>query len=70
MAAGYILAFYYPMILGFLAAYPASLGFILLPQIICAVTAQRWVTKYGAIAGLIAGFITMAILWQSLVQVH
>ncbi len=61
MTAGYILAFYYPMVLGSLAPYPAALGFILLPQVICAVTAQRWVTKYGAIAGLIAGLITMVV---------
>lgn len=59
--AGYILAYTYPEPLGLLSGYPASLGFILLPTVIFAVTAQKWVTKHGVILGLIVGYIVMAI---------
>jgi len=61
VAAGYILAFVYPYPLGILSGYPASLGFILCPTIVFAAAHQRWVTKQGAIIGLIAGYIAMVI---------
>ena len=55
MAAGYILAMVYPGPLGILGMYPAAIGFMLYPPVLAMLTAQRWVTKEGVVAGLIAG---------------
>jgi len=60
-AIGYILYFVYPHPLGIIAGYAAALGLIMAPPIIAALTAQKWVTKEGVIAGLIAALISLII---------
>jgi SSS family solute:Na+ symporter len=58
---GYVLAFTYPAPLAFIGGYAAALGFIMMPPVLAMVTAQKWVTKEGVVAGLIVGYIVFLI---------
>ncbi len=61
MALGLALAFTAPGYLAWIGGYAASFGLILLPAIICALTAQKWVTRTGVIAGIFGGTFAMII---------
>lgn len=61
MALGLALAFTAPGYLAWIGGYAASFGLILLPAIICALTAQKWVTRTGVIAGILGGTFAMII---------
>jgi SSS family solute:Na+ symporter len=58
---GYLLALFFPQPLGWLGVYPATIGMILMPVCVYVITGQKWVTKEGVVAGLVAAAAVMVL---------
>ncbi|MEM0262639.1 MAG: hypothetical protein QXN17_08330, partial [Nitrososphaerota archaeon] len=58
---GFLLYFIYPYPLGIIAGYAAALGLIMAPPVILILTGQKWITKEGVVAGILAGLISIIV---------